>query len=133
MLKYGIFRNSYAIRLFQKGSGQFNDNIVHEQFVTEHKTHKLTNKYYLLHYSYKSMEDYLDRFNKYTTQGAADYEAKNKKVSAFRIIISPFLTFFKMYFLKLGFLDGLEGFVLSMTNAMYPMIKHYKLRERITK
>ena len=128
-LKYGAFGKSYAVRLFKKGSGEFNYNTVHEEFETEHKIQKLPKKYFISHYSYYSMEDYLERFNKYTTQGAIDCKIKNKKSSTFKIIFSPFLTFFKMYFLKLGFLDGIEGFVLSVTSAIYPMIKYFKLRE----
>jgi glycosyltransferase involved in cell wall biosynthesis len=130
MLKYGMFFKENHIRLFQKNAGKFNDNVVHEQFITKYKIHKLPKKYFILHYSYDTMEDYLERFNKYTTQGAKDYETKGKNSSIFKIIFSPFFTFFKMYFLKLGFLDGVEGFVLSMTSAMYPMIKYFKLRER---
>lgn len=34
-----------------------------------------------------------------------------------------------MYFFRLGFLDGLEGFVLANTSAMYSMVKYYKLYE----
>jgi len=129
-LKYGMFLKEYHIRLFRKGSGKFNDNAVHEQFITEHKIHKLPKEYFILHYSYDTMEDYLERFNKYTTQGAIDCEVKNKRSSIFKIIFSPFFTFFKMYFLKLGFLDGVEGFVLSVMSAVYPMIKYFKLREK---
>ena len=128
VLKYGMFFNEYHIRLFRKDCGKFNDNAVHEQFITEHKIEKLPKKYFILHHTYNSMEDYLERLNKYSTLGAIDYKAKNKKTSALRIIFSPFLTFFKMYFLKMGLLDGLEGFVLSVTNAIYPMVKHFKLR-----
>jgi hypothetical protein len=125
-----MFFNDYQIRLFKNGAGMFNDNVVHEKFITEHKIKKLKKKYFILHYAYNSMEDYLERFNKYTTLGAIDCKIKNKKSSVFKIVFSPFLTFLKMYFLKLGFLDGLEGFVLSITSATYPIIKYFKLREK---
>ncbi|MCL2039092.1 MAG: glycosyltransferase family 2 protein [Bacteroidetes bacterium] len=128
-LKYGIFFNDYQVRLFRKDVGMFNNNSVHEKFITEHKIEKLPNKYFISHYAYNSMEDYLERFNKYTTLGAIDCKIRNKNSSVFRIVFSPFFTFFKMYFLKLGFLDGLEGFVLSVMSAIYPMIKYFKLRE----
>ena len=129
-LKYGMFFKDYQVRLFKKNCGKFNNNNVHEKFVTEHKIEKLQKKYFILHYAYNSMEDYWERFNKYTTLGAIDYKIKNKKSSVLKIVFSPFLTFFKIYFLKLGFLDGLEGFVLSTTSAIYPMIKYFKLREK---
>jgi len=39
------------------------------------------------------------------------------------------LTFFKKYFLKLGFLDGYEGFVISISTAYGKFLKYIKLRE----
>ena len=37
--------------------------------------------------------------------------------------------FLRMYIIRLGFLDGIEGFVLACTSAMYTMVKYYKLKE----
>ena len=34
-----------------------------------------------------------------------------------------------MYIIRLGFLDGLEGFLLATTSSLYTMVKYYKLRE----
>ena len=34
-----------------------------------------------------------------------------------------------MYIVRLGFLDGLEGFLLATTSSLYTMVKYYKLRE----
>ena len=75
------------------------------------------------------MEDYFHKFNRYTTEGAKDAFQKRKKVSAFKIVLEPFYKFIRMYLLRLGFLDGLEGFVLANTSAMYSMVKYYKLYE----
>jgi glycosyltransferase involved in cell wall biosynthesis len=131
LFKHGTFGKSYAVRLFQKDIGKFNDDVVHEKFISNEKIYKLPKKYYILHYSYYTMEEYFDRFNSYTTKAAIDLKNKGKKSFIFKIIFSPFFTFIKIYFLKLGFLDGLEGFVLSITSAVYPMIKYFKLKERI--
>jgi glycosyltransferase involved in cell wall biosynthesis len=87
-LKYGMFFRDYQVRLFRKGSGFFNDNAVHEQFITENKINKFAKKYFILHHSYDTMEDYLERFNKYTTQGAIDCKIKNfKGILIFSIIL----------------------------------------------
>ncbi len=34
-----------------------------------------------------------------------------------------------MYIFRLGFLDGMEGFLLAITSSLYTMVKYYKLRE----
>ncbi|MGL6169972.1 MAG: glycosyltransferase family 2 protein, partial [Fusobacteriaceae bacterium] len=35
----------------------------------------------------------------------------------------------RMYFFRLGFLDGIEGFVIAITSSLYTLVKYFKLRE----
>ena len=126
-IKHGGWGTSYAIRLFKKGAGVFNNNVVHEAFETNKEIYKIRENIY--HHSYLTMEDYFNRFNRYTTEGAKDYYSKGKKVNIFDIVINPVYKFFKMYIFRLGFLDGIEGFVLASTSSLYSMIKYFKLRE----
>ncbi|MBC2850693.1 glycosyltransferase family 2 protein [Cetobacterium sp. 8H] len=126
-LKHGGWGTSYAIRLFKKEAGRFNDNTVHEAFETQKEIFKI--KEDIFHHSYLTMEDYFIRFNRYTTEGAKDYYKKGKKVSLFDITLNPFYKFIKMYIIRLGFLDGIEGFVIASTSSLYSMIKYFKLRE----
>lgn len=126
-IKHGGWGKSYAIRLFKKGTGMFNDNLVHEEFVAKKEVFKINKNIY--HHSYLTMEDYFNRFNRYTTEGAKDYYKKNKRVNKLDILINPLYKFLKMYIFRLGFLDGIEGFVIASTSSMYTMIKYFKLRE----
>ena len=105
----------------------FNDNMVHEEFKANKEIFKIKENIY--NQSYLTMEDYFNRFNRYTTEGAKDYYKKNKKVSVLDILINPIYKFLKMYIFRLGFLDGIEGFVIASTSSMYSMIKYFKLRE----
>ncbi|UPO97387.1 glycosyltransferase family 2 protein [Cetobacterium somerae] len=126
-LKYGGWGTSYAIRLFKKNSGFFNNNSVHETFETQKRIFKIKEKIY--HHSYLTMEDYFNRFNRYTTEGAIEYYNKNKKVSIVNIVVNPIYKFLKMYIFRFGFLDGVDGFVIASTSSLYTMIKYFKLRE----
>lgn len=126
-IKHGGWSNTYRIRLFKKDSGRFNENNVHEEFITSSQIGKINE--YILHHSYSDLEDYFTKFNKYTTLGAIEYYKKNKKASFLSIVLSPIYKFIRMYFFRLGFLDGLEGFVLAITSSLYTMVKYYKLRE----
>jgi len=110
-IKHGGWSNSYRIRLFRKDAGRFNENSVHEE------------------YTYSDLADYFDRFNKYTTLGAIEYYKKGKKASIISIVLSPIYKFLRMYIVRLGFLDGLEGLLLATTSSLYTMVKYYKLRE----
>lgn len=126
-LKYGGWSNSFHIRLFKKEAGRYNYNVVHESFDTEKKIGKIVEKIY--HHSYLTMEDYVTRFNRYTTEGAIDYYNKNKKATLFQIFLNPLYKFIRMYIFRLGFLDGIEGFAIANMSSLYTMVKYFKLRE----
>ena len=126
-IKHGGWSNSYRIRLFKKDAGRFNENAVHEEFITKEEVSKLNE--YIYHHSYSDLADYLRKFNKYTTLGAVEYHYKNKKAGIISIVLSPLYKFIRMYIFRLGFLDGIEGFVLAILSALYTMVKYYKLRE----
>ncbi len=126
-LKYGGWSNQYATRLWKNGAGILNNNLVHERFESEYPKGKIKEKIY--HYSYLTFSDYILRFDKYTTLGAEEYLKKGKKSNLFNILINPIFKFIRMYILRLGFLDGLEGLIIAIFSAMYTMTKYFKLRE----
>lgn len=126
-LKHGGWSNQYATRLWKKDSVKVSDNLVHEEYLTDLEVGKIKEK--INHYSYLTMKDYFDRFNRYTTLGAEEYYLRGKKSGVLKIVLNPMYKFFKMYFLRLGFLDGIEGFVIACTSSMYSMAKYFKLRE----
>jgi len=126
-LKYGGWSNQYATRLWKKGSVEVSNNFVHEEFLTELPKEKIKEKIY--HHTYLTLSDYITRFDRYTTLGAEEYLKRGKKSSFFNIVINPFFKFIRMYILRLGFLDGVEGLVIAVFSGMYTMSKYFKLRE----
>jgi hypothetical protein len=81
----------------------------------------------LLHYSYNSVSDHVKRTDRYSTLGAQELFDKKKKLSAFNLIFNPWLKFHKLYFLKLGFLDGMAGFTIALITAYGTFLKYIKL------
>lgn len=126
-IKHGGWSGSYRIRLFKNGIGKYNDNVVHEAFVTEGKMERLKEEIY--HYSYEDLSDYLTKFNRYTTEGAKEYHKRGKKVNLFWLVLNPIFKFIRMYIFRLGFLDGVEGLLLAILSSNYTMVKYYKLLE----
>lgn len=126
-IKHGGWSNSYHIRLFKKSAGRFNSNTVHESFQTEKKIEVLKEDIY--HHSYSTLEDYFTKFNRYTTEGALEYYKRGKKCNIFQLTINPIFKFLRMYFIRLGFLDGKEGLLLACTSSLYTLVKYYKLNE----
>lgn len=116
----------YSLRLFRKGGNiRFSDVRVHEKILYEGKTLKLHNP--IQHYTDLTLEDYLDKQNKYTTLAAMDLKEDNRITSRTGVIFRPIVTFLKMYFIKLGFLDGFIGFILCVLSGYSTYAKYSKL------
>jgi glycosyltransferase involved in cell wall biosynthesis len=123
-------------RFFHKAAANFNDALVHESVVaTTSSTHQLTYgnlKHQLMHRSYTSLEDYLARSNKYTTEMAIKLDQTHPHPGAPSVltILGRFgFTFFKIYILYAGFLDGMRGLIWSLSSAFANAIKYAKYYE----
>ena len=127
-IKHGGWSNHYRIRLFQKGAGKYNDREVHEKFITNEEIGILKEEIY--HHTYEDLEDFFNKFNRYTSESANQYKKQNKKKSFVLFYLDSLFKFFKMYVLKLGFLDGYEGYLLAKLSSFYVFTKYAKLKEK---
>lgn len=116
----------YGLRLFKKSNNiRFDDARVHEKVVYNGKSGRLKSP--LLHYTDMTFEHYIDKMNLYTTSSAMDLYDSGRKASLTDIIFRPFFTFIKMYFLKLGVLDGYIGLILCTLSCVHVFVKYSKL------
>jgi glycosyltransferase involved in cell wall biosynthesis len=118
---------SRVTRLFRRGQGRFSETRVHEQLLTEGNIGMLHSD--LLHYTDPDLRHYLAKFNMYTTLAAADMRAAGRRCTVFDLLVRPPFLFMKMYLIRLGFLDGLHGLILSVLSAAYVFTKYAKLWE----
>lgn len=116
------------IRLWNKNKGRWGGVNPHDSIIMNpHSQLKHLNGD-LLHYTYRTLADHLNQINKFSDIAAAEAHKKGKKTSVFlHLILNPFITFLKGYFLKLGFLDGLTGFQIAISGAYYRYLKYAKL------
>ena len=73
----------------------------------------------MIHLAYKDVEEFIEKQKKYS-------KLSNKKKNIFKAIFSPCWTFFKIYVLKLGFIDGWHGFIIAKVYAKYTFWKYIK-------
>jgi len=105
----------YVLRLFRRDKAYFTGDLVHERVVCTGKVERL--KQPLMHDPVKRLEDALSRMDRYSTAGAEQLLAAGRKVSFMSGIGHGLWTFLRLYFLRGGFLDGREGFLLAVANA----------------
>ena len=83
----------------------------------------------LLHHSYRSLEDFVQRSNRYSTLAAGAWLERGKHVGLADLIFRPLGRFLSMYIIRLGFLDGWRGFVLAVLYADYVFLRMAKAWE----
>lgn len=126
-IKHGGWWPDYTLRLFLKEKATIQERKVHEKVIVEGKIGYLRN--HIEHYSYRTISDYLKKMDIYSTLSAEELHKKKVKAGLFNLITHPIVTFFKMFFLKFGFLDGKHGLILAILYSQYTFLKYLKLWE----
>lgn len=85
----------------------------------------------LIHYSYKSFEQYFEKFNAYTSRLAVEYTQQQVVMNGLQVplnlLVRPFYWFLRKYVLQRGYRDGLLGFFISFSSALTIFVSHMKL------
>ena len=116
-----------TLRLFRKDRGGLEDREVHEKVVVSGKVGQLDAP--LEHYTYRTISDYVRKMEVYSSLAAAQIR-KQRRPGAFSLLVKPLFTFFKMYVLRRGFLDGMHGLMLAWLYSYYTFLKYAKAWER---
>ncbi len=124
-INYSGFQHDKVIRLFRKDKCKYNGKIVHERIEAEGKVGFLKNK--IEHYTYRSYDHFITKLNRYAALKAHILYNKNKRATFFHILIKPPFKFFIHYFIRLGFLDGFRGFILSVVLSYGVLARYIKL------
>lgn len=122
-IRHGGWERDRPVRLFRSAL-RYDASRVHES-VPAPDPGELRSA--LLHYPYGSLDEYFEKFSRYSRWWAEDRWARGKRASALAIVFRPPARFFKMYFLRLGFLDGGRGVVLAALAAASVLAKYVRL------
>jgi len=115
------------LRLFRRDKARWEGDYVHEYLVVRGRVEKLKGSIH--HFTYRSIADHLARINKFSDLGAQKLYAQKKQCRFYHLVFLPFSRFIKTFFLKLGFLDGFAGLVISVLTSYAIFIRYAKLRE----
>lgn len=127
-IRHGAWRDDYVTRLYNRRQQQWDESDVHEK-ITPVGGNISTLKGILNHYTAKSLVQFTDKNIQYAHLWAQNAFKNGKKPSAIKQYISPLFNFLGGYIIKLGFLDGIEGYWIAKVNAYYTFMKYALLRE----
>jgi glycosyltransferase involved in cell wall biosynthesis len=83
----------------------------------------------LIHYSYKSIRDHVERLSHYAYVAAQSYNARGTTFHIYNLIFNPLFAFIKKYIIKAGLLDGLRGLLVAALSSFYVFLKYSYLWE----
>jgi glycosyltransferase involved in cell wall biosynthesis len=116
-----------VIRLFRRDVARYEDREVHAEIALPGPLPVL--RHTLEHHSFRSFGQYWNKLQIYSEWGAAQLYKEGRRAGALQIFGRPVVRFVKMYVVRLGFLEGLHGLVLSMLGAFTVYLKYARLWE----
>ena len=125
-LRHGGCWPDAVLRLFRREAGRYGERQVHERFEARGPVGRL--KQPLLHYGYRDMDEYFEKFSRYAELAAQDRWESGRR-AGLKEWLSPGFTFFSRYVLKGGFLDGPPGLTYSALGAAFVLARTARLWE----
>lgn len=128
-IRHGGWESDKPVRLFRRDL-RYNANLVHEHVDVPARSRIGETESALLHSPYDSLDQYFEKFSRYSRWWAQQNYAKGRRASAAMVFFRPPSRFVNMYLIKAGFLDGAHGLLLSCLAAASVMAKYARLWER---
>lgn len=118
----------YNIRFFKKGVVVWEDEI-HSVPVTDGREFNILDKedYAIVHHHYETVEQYIERMNRYTTIQSQELLLAGKTTSLSDFIRKPANEFLSRYFAGQGYKDGIHGLVISSLQGLSELAVYAKL------
>lgn len=113
--RMGLYPDA-TLRLFDRKSAHFSESAVHEKVILNGESTQLQSP--MLHYAYDTIEQFIAKQNRYSSLGA--------KHNFLKALLNPSWTFFKLFILKGGILEGWRGYVIAKLYAQYTFWKYIK-------
>ena len=117
----------YKIRLFRKDRCKWGGYAPHDEVKVRGSKKKLKND--ILHYIYLDIAHFAGTKNNYSSLTAVDHYKNGRRARIVDFTLRPVYAFLYRYFIRLGILDGIAGFTISVMEAHAVFMKYIKLYE----
>ncbi|MDZ8120411.1 glycosyltransferase family 2 protein [Pontiella agarivorans] len=122
-IRYCGLYPDYTVRLFNRTSGRFTEDAVHEKVVLDGEPGTLKN--HMEHLAYDSIEQFVDKQNRYSSLNV-------KPSGLLTATLRSMWTFVRLFVFKKGILGGSHGFLIAVLYSQYTFWKYVKGREMET-
>jgi (heptosyl)LPS beta-1,4-glucosyltransferase len=127
IIRHGSWWPDRVTRLIHRKHGAIKQVKVHESWQTEDSVIAL--QYPIKHYSYENYSQLVLKADKYSTLAAEQLHSNGKQASRWAPLTHAIASFIRLFILKQGFRDGIEGAAIAYTTALASFMKYAKLQE----
>lgn len=116
-------------RLYDRTKGRWEEKKVHEYWrLDDDKEQMGLLKGDILHYSFRNINEHLNKIEKYSELAARESVENGKSATLLKIYFSPKWHFINEYIFQLGFLDGFYGYTICRLSVYATFLKYSKIR-----
>ena len=133
-IRYSGWYPDRKVRLWDRRIGKWGGSNPHDYVVLNESTRQVKLHSKILHYTVTSIKGHVEQSNKFSDIAALELSKSKQKVAVnFKMLLDPFYTFFKIYFLKVGFLDGFYGLTIAVISSYEKFLKYSKYKQLVSK
>jgi len=125
-IRHGDWYPDRCTRLWQKGRGRWGGIDPHAKPAIDGTIGRLRGD--LLHHSMETYEHQIAKTISYADDFVRQHQAAGSRISAFDLYVRPTFRFVRSYILRLGFLDGWQGYSIAWMTAFYTFLRYAKAR-----
>ncbi len=128
-IKHGTWGNTFSYRLFAKSVALWDESKVHEKIVYDRvKCSAVKIDQPVLHYTSDTIRDFQEKLTRYALESAIKNQHAGIRGSNIKAFFSAFFSFVKDYILKIGILDGKDGFDIAWARSKANFHKYIQLK-----
>jgi glycosyltransferase involved in cell wall biosynthesis len=126
-IRHGDWYPDYCIRLWQRGKACWVGINPHAALDVDGNVRKL--EHHLLHYTNETLNNQVVKTVNYADDFVHHWAKNGRQITLGDLVARPAWRFVRAYFLKLGFLDGWQGYTIAWLTAFYTFLRYAKARE----
>ena len=130
-MRYSRWWPDYNVRFFKRGKVSFSEEI-HSPPLSSGRGMDLPaeEKYAIFHHHYNSIEQFIERMNRYTNAQANIKAKSGYKFIWTDLLGKPASEFMSRYFAGQGYKDGLHGLAVALLQAVSELVLYLKLWQK---
>jgi glycosyltransferase involved in cell wall biosynthesis len=126
-IRHGDWYPDRCIRLWQRGQARWVGVDPHASLEVEGEVGRLRQD--LLHYTAETFNHQIRKTVAYADDFARHCAEQQKRVHFSDLLVRPTWRFLRAYVLKLGFMDGWQGYSIAWLTAFYTFLRYARARE----